>query len=141
MIKNLFLKKKDKFDSQNGIRRPFYFLSLVLLLVSFKSNHFEARCFVSGLGWSTPQTILGYTPDTWPPILIPDSNRTVHAFSTQWISLPGEDSIRAIVYNKWSLENGWSDPVDVAMSPLREETYRCLFGQGWHFPFDILWWR
>jgi hypothetical protein len=120
MIKNLFLKKKDKFDSQNGIRRPFYFLSLVLLLVSFNRTILRQGVSFQDSGWSTPQTIPGYAPDTWPPILIPDSNRTVHAFSTQWISLPGEDSIRAIVYNKWSLENGWSNPVDIAMSPLRE---------------------
>jgi hypothetical protein len=70
--------------------------------------------------WSVPQTIPGYDPATISPILVPDQNRTVHAFSSQWINNPNEDPIRAIVYNQWTLENGWTNPVDIIMSPTQE---------------------
>ena len=69
--------------------------------------------------WSPPQTIPGYQSQTWPPILIADRNRMVHAFSYQWLGDDEGDSRRAIVYNNWSRETGWNEPVDILLSPIK----------------------
>ena len=71
--------------------------------------------------WSSPQTIPDYHPDTWSPILIPDRNRTVHAFTYQWLGEDQSDSRRAILYNNWSPETGWTEPVDILLSPLKND--------------------
>jgi hypothetical protein len=71
--------------------------------------------------WSPVQTIPGYHSETWPPILIADQNRTVHAFSSQWLGDVQAFSKRAIVYNRWSPETGWTEPVDILLSPLKND--------------------
>jgi hypothetical protein len=55
-----------------------------------------------------------------PPILVADQNRTVHAFSSQWINLNDGSSVKAIVYNQWSIDYGWTEPVDILLSPIKE---------------------
>lgn len=67
--------------------------------------------------WLTPDTIPGYHMETWPPVLVADQNRTVHAFSSQWV---GEGSDRVIMYNRWTHDQGWTLPVDILLSPLGE---------------------
>lgn len=87
-----------------------YFIGLILLLTV---QTFQVKA--QDLNWSAPKTIPSYHPGTWPPLLIADQNRTVHAFSTQWI---GEsESVQAIVYNKWTYEQGWTSPIDIILSP------------------------
>lgn len=71
----------------------------------------------SGSNWSAPDTIPGYHPETWPPVLVADQNRTVHAFSSQWV---GEGSDRVIMYNRWTYDQGWTLPVNILLSPLKE---------------------
>jgi hypothetical protein len=71
--------------------------------------------------WSPQQRIPGYENNTWPPILIADQNRTVHAFSYQWLSAEDGTSVRPIEYNKWTQEQGWSTPVDILISPLKND--------------------
>ena len=75
---------------------------------------------MQGTPWAAPQTIPGYEPGTWPPILIADQNRTIHAFSDQWIDTSDGESNLLIVYNQWTLENGWTTPVDILISPIKE---------------------
>lgn len=70
--------------------------------------------------WSPQQTIPNYDPETAePPKLITDQNKTVHAFSHQQVG--DIDSEIAIVYNQWTLEQGWSEPVDIVLSPIKEQ--------------------
>jgi hypothetical protein len=71
--------------------------------------------------WSPQQRIPGYNNDTLPPILIADQNRTVHAFFSQWLNQSTDHDIRAIMYNQWSLDRGWTKPVDILSSPLNNE--------------------
>jgi hypothetical protein len=69
--------------------------------------------------WSTPQTIPGFNPDSRPPILLADQNHTVHAFSSQWINTDSA-GVKAVMYNKWTLDNGWAEPIDILLSPINE---------------------
>ncbi len=69
--------------------------------------------------WSSPERIPGYADETDPPILIADNNHTVHAFSSQWV---GENkSYKAIIYNRWTPDYGWTMPVDIILPPLKRE--------------------
>jgi len=70
--------------------------------------------------WTPQQTIPGYHPATEPPYMIADQNRAVHAFSSQWVGADEGQAVKAIVYNHWTLEQGWSTPVDIMLSPVKE---------------------
>jgi hypothetical protein len=120
MIPKLFLKKKKILHTQAAGRKPFYIFNLVILLLSLNTQAWIQAPFLQESTWSVPQTIPGYELTTWPPILIADQNRTIHAFSSQWIQSPGQEAVRAVVYNSWTLENGWTSPVDILISPLKE---------------------
>jgi len=72
---------------------------------SAKSNH----------GWSPDAKVPGYLDDTFTPFLLADHNRTIHAFTSQWIQNDGRR--RAIVYRQWSLAGGWTRPVDILLAP------------------------
>lgn len=67
------------------------------------------------------QRIPGYQNDTLNPILITDPSRTVHAFTSQWLSVDGSSSVRVIMYNKWILHQGWTKPIDILISPLKND--------------------
>jgi hypothetical protein len=69
--------------------------------------------------WSPQQRIPDYQNRSYPTFFLADQNKTVHAFSSQWI---GEDvTSRAIIYNKWTLDQGWTKPVDILLSPFKAE--------------------
>jgi hypothetical protein len=70
-------------------------------------------------GWSAQQRIPGYNNDTNPPVLIADQNRTVHAFTSQQVGDNGKEI--AVVYSQWTPEQGWTDPVDILLSPIKNE--------------------
>jgi hypothetical protein len=65
-------------------------LLLIMLLTQINSGYGS---------WTAPKTIPGYHPETWPPILMADQKRTVHAFSSQWVG-EGENQARVIMYNR-----------------------------------------
>ncbi len=104
----------------SGAYRLLYGFGLLILLLSLNTQAVRSLPGLQESTWSASQTIPGYDAATVSPILISDQNRTVHAFSSQWINNPDEDPIRAIVYNQWTLENGWTNPVDIIMSPTQE---------------------
>jgi hypothetical protein len=60
---------------------------------------------------STAQAIPLYT-DAFPPILVADQNRTVHAFNSETQS----DEQVAIFYRQWNIDRGWSLPVDILLT-------------------------
>jgi hypothetical protein len=66
--------------------------------------------------WSPDEKVPGYLDDTYPPTLIADRNRTVHAFTSQWVYADGRNL--AIVYRQWTLKGGWTRPVDIILSPI-----------------------
>lgn len=70
----------------------------------------------TGYGWSPDEKVSGYLDDTFTPFLLADQNRTVHAFTSQWVK--NEGNRRAIVYRRWSLIGGWTRPVDIVLSPI-----------------------
>lgn len=71
--------------------------------------------------WSPAERILDFEAGTWPPLMVADQNRTVHAFSSQWLGGDDDETVRAIMYNKWTLEQGWSAPVDIMLSPFKND--------------------
>ncbi len=70
--------------------------------------------------WTPQQTIPNFHYNTNPPYLVADQNRTVHAFSTQWLGEDEGTPVRAIVYNQWTLTQGWTNPIDILLSPVKE---------------------
>jgi hypothetical protein len=65
--------------------------------------------------WSPRQRIPGSHDEARTPYLVADQNRTIHAFHSQ---LVGEDDTeRAIFYSQWTIDGGWTMPVDVILPP------------------------
>ena len=89
----------------------FLFLFIVVQTFQVKAQDFR---------WSAPKRIPSYPSEMIPPILIADQNRTVHAFSSQGVDRTGSETVQAIVYNQWTLERGWTTPVDIILSPNKE---------------------
>lgn len=71
--------------------------------------------------WSPQQRIPGYSNANLPPILIADQKNSVHAFFSQRSNLAEDQIENAVMYNMWSIDRGWSKPVDVLSSPLNSE--------------------
>lgn len=69
-----------------------------------------------GLRWSLPQQIPGYDIEAAAPYLIADENRTVHAFNSVRV---GQRLI--IVYSQWTRANGWTNPIDILLSPWKDQ--------------------
>jgi len=101
--------------------KPIVYFVVFILLIAIQPFQVKAQDF----RWSAPKTIPSYHPATWPPILVADQNRTVHAFSYQW--LEGGESGRAIVYNNWTLEQGWTAPIDIILSPVDDARLTDVF--------------
>jgi hypothetical protein len=98
--------------------RVFIALACVLLLGTAEGLTLKSA-EAQGEQWSTPRIMPGFDLTSWPPILVADQNRTVHAFSSQWVG-GGGATYKAIVYNQWSLARGWTNPVDIILSPSKE---------------------
>ncbi len=86
----------------------------------------------------TPQEQIPFYTDEWPPLMIADRNRAVHAFNVA--SPEGADKV--IYYRQWSLSQGWSRPSDILLID-RAATRRPLLGAvaddaGWfHLIFYV----
>ena len=107
----MVIKKVSKYSFFFG----FFF---IVLLVGVFSHPVFAQY---NSNWAPQQRIPGYDNLTWPPILISDQNRMVHAFSHQWLNKSESNDVRAIVYNRWIHGQGWSRPVDILFSPLKND--------------------
>lgn len=103
-----------------GRRFVFRCLELVFICSLCVNGHYETALAQQPNQWTPQQTIPGYHPETDPPYLIADGNKTVHAFSSQWIGAEEDQAVKAIVYNHWSLDKGWSTPIDIMLSPVKE---------------------
>jgi hypothetical protein len=72
--------------------------------------------------WAPIRRVTGYG-DTNPngsqvdvPTLVADQNGVVHAFGSQWFG-----GVRAVVYSQWTLEHGWTIPVDILLPPIKSQ--------------------
>ena len=92
------------------------------------NNSSSALAQVVDISWSTPSRIPGFTDSGLDPILIKDSEGTIHLFNSQ--NVAGNQSIS---YIRWTLKDGWSALVDIITAPLGGAR---IFGvhldqQGW----------
>jgi hypothetical protein len=93
-------------------RYLFHLIELAVILLATISVNGLPVMAQSPNKWSPQSKILAYDEVGDEPLwLIADQNRTVHAFNTQ----PVEDH-PAIVYRQWTLEQGWTDPIDIFLN-------------------------
>jgi hypothetical protein len=98
------------------------FCCLAILVFGISSGHLPVPStdHLQNDGWTVPQNIPGYDKSAWPPILVADQNRQVHAFSSQWINDGTGTEYSSIVYNRWTFKDGWTQPIDILLSPSGE---------------------
>jgi len=114
------------------------FILLIVFITAFSAISAPVRAQPADL-WASDRKVPGYLDDTFTPFLLADQNRTVHAFTSQWV----DDGTRklAVVYRKWSLAGGWTRPVDVLLGFSGNATFlgafldvsgimHVIFGQG-----------
>ena len=89
--------------------------ALILMIIPREISTAEAQ---SQTRWS-PQDRIPFYDDLIlePPHLIADSSGAVHTFNAQTI---GEDEEAAIMYRRWTIEQGWNTPVDIILPPNNE---------------------
>jgi len=105
---------KDRFKTKpyHKVWIVIRFLILFLLStiqISGQINMVRATAQVES-EWSTAQIIPIYEND-YPPYMVSDQNRTVHAFYDKKLNEGG----KAILYRYWKQETGWSLPVDILL--------------------------
>jgi hypothetical protein len=76
-------------------------------------------------GWSAPQRINGLGDFVLAPYLVADDNRTVHAFVSDWVG--SNQQQLAIMYLKWTMESGWTTPVDIILPRLGQARVKGAF--------------
>lgn len=91
-------------------------LILAPALITISSRQASAQLLSP---WSPQQRLAGYGDESVPPYLVVDQNRTVHALGDQQIG-DGEKEI-AVIYNQWTVEQGWTMPIDILLSPIKHE--------------------
>jgi hypothetical protein len=69
--------------------------------------------------WSPRERIPGSQDNAETPYLVVDQNRTVHVFHSQ--NSGGREFEVDIVYSRWSLDQGWTEPIDILLSPLNNQ--------------------
>lgn len=92
---------------KNKVRRLVAFGIICLIIVSVNNRPLAAQ---QPNQWTPQQPIPYYGDESEAPNLVADSNNTVHAFNSQEVS--GE---LVITYRQWSLERGWSAPIDILL--------------------------
>jgi hypothetical protein len=112
--------RKNPFKISKVYSLVFIFVFANQIIIPFRPTRQNAQ-------WSPPETIPLYQLGTLPPILVADQNRTVHAFSSQLVDVGGGKFLRVIFYNQWSLERGWTIPVDIIISPNKEARVTDVF--------------
>lgn len=106
------LNKKQKF-----VFLLSFFVFFLLLILSANPSASVAQ---SGIQWPLPQRIRGLADDSDAPFLVADQNQTVHAFNSQWTGNAGSRDL-AVFYNQWTSVKGWSVPVDILLSPNKNQ--------------------
>jgi hypothetical protein len=79
---------------------------------------------VTGRDWAPVVPIPAYQPETLPPVLLVDQDRTVHALVSLQLSDDPADPASAevgIFYRKWTLQDGWTAPNDIMLTPVKQQ--------------------
>jgi len=108
--------KTVQFFSIDRDRYSLRFISFVIALLIIVGASNLSLVAQGPLQWSPQDRIPGYDPLVNTPYLIADQNRTVHAFNSNWI----EDQ-QVIVYSQWTLEQGWTEPIDILLPQLHQQ--------------------
>lgn len=87
-----------------------FFIAAVLCLPSATNVQADTES-----PWKPNERVPGYADETYTPFLVADRDRYVHAFASQWTGFGLQSGV---VYRKWSLEEGWTTPVDILLSPV-----------------------
>jgi len=81
------------------------------LLIAFACTRVLSAHAQGTSPWSPAQAIPLYT-DIYPPLLVADQNRTVHAFNSESL----DEAQVSIIYRQWNADKGWSVPVDILLT-------------------------
>jgi hypothetical protein len=104
------------------VNRPKIPLLLVCLFIGLNVLLQSKTATAQGIpNWSPQERIPGFSNDTEPPILIADQNHIVHAFASQWLNTDVGQSEFAIIYSRWTLDQGWTKPNDIVLSPFKHK--------------------
>jgi hypothetical protein len=87
------------------------FLIFGCLLITFSCTRMLSAYAQGTSPWSPPQAIPLYN-DIYPPRLVADQNRTVHAFNSESL----DEAQVSIIYRQWNADKGWSIPVDILLT-------------------------
>ena len=90
----------------------FILISLLLTGLLQTTGPAQAQTFQVNPAWTYPETIPGMQDSGLSPVIITDSEGTIHAFNSQ----PVEGNV-SIVYTHWSPQSGWSHLVDILDFP------------------------
>jgi hypothetical protein len=86
---------------------------LLLLIADVPAPRIRAQSIGGTEQWSIPQRVPGLSDNIWTPFLVADQNRTIHAFVSDWV---GQSDLQlAIVYSRWTVDQGWTSPVDILL--------------------------
>jgi hypothetical protein len=103
---------------KSATRRKYLFCLLAFALVALLTLGAASAAVMAQehTQWSPQDHIPGYDPLTKSPYLVADQNRTVHAFNSVWI-----EDLKVIMYSQWTIENGWTEPIDILLPQLKAE--------------------
>jgi hypothetical protein len=89
-----------------------YSTLLVVVWLMVAANVFIASAQVRNQ-WTFQRQIPDYYNHSRAPYMVADQNRTVHAFNIQ----PIDQDETALFYRQWSIERGWTRPIDIIIPP------------------------
>lgn len=99
-------------------------VSLVIAWLLVTLNVSQASAQIQNQ-WQSDERIPGYLDNTLTPYMVGDQNRTVHVFASQVVN--EETFQRAIVYRQWSLTGGWTNVIDILLSPTGDAVMQGAF--------------
>ncbi|MCB0193213.1 MAG: exo-alpha-sialidase [Anaerolineae bacterium] len=88
-----------------------FYLSIIILFTTLLTVNTRGHLALAQEPhqWANVERIPNYDDAAEPPFMIADQNRTVHAFSSETI----DSDAYYLIYRQWSLEEGWTDPIDI----------------------------
>jgi hypothetical protein len=100
---------------KNKVLLPFKFvITIIIAFAVLEIFGYAQNVYAKEhLQWSLQQRIPGLGNDVLTPYLIADKNRTVHAFTSDWVGETNQQL--AVLYLNWKEERGWTYPVDIIL--------------------------
>jgi hypothetical protein len=92
---------------------PLHYFIVLFFLLMLPITTVNDAFSLANHNWSPQQRVSGLGENVSTPFLVADSNRTVHAFVSDWVGSPNPQL--AVVYLQWTWEGGWTTPVDIIL--------------------------